>query len=176
MIQTDREYATALFELAVEEGTVEEYLDALRVIKKLVEENYEYTDFLSSPAIPLKERIDAIDEAFGKSFPENVTSFVKILCENARVRTLVGCIDEFSKLTMVMSNMTTANVYSAVALSDEQKKNVCKKLEKLTGKIVEPSYIIDESLIGGLKIEVEGKTYDGSIKHRLSDLKDVMIG
>ena len=44
------------------------------------------------------------------------------------------------------------------------------------GKNVRAVYIIDESLIGGVKIEVEGKTFDGSIKHRLSEVKDVIIG
>lgn len=176
MMQTDREYAEALFMLAVEENEVDEYTAALDVVKKLVEENPEYIEFLASPAISLKERVQAIDEAFGESLPENVVSFLKILCENSRIRTLLGCIEEFKKLTMALSQKTVAEVYSAVPLSDGQKQGICKKLEKLTGKSIEATYIIDESLIGGVKIEVEGKTFDGSIKHRLKQLEDVIIG
>lgn len=176
MVQTDREYAEALFMLAVEENSAEEYNSALSLVDRLIKENPEYIDFLASPAISLEERLQAIDEAFSDNVPENVVSFLKILCENSRIRTLTGCIDEFRKLTMALSKTAVAEVYSAVPLSDGQKQGICEKLEKITGKNIEAAYIIDESLIGGVKIEVEGKTFDGTVKHRLSQVKDVIIG
>ena len=174
MVQTEREYAEALFALAAEENAADEYLQALETVKQVVDENPDYIEFLASPAIALSERINSVEEAFGADMPEYVVSFLKLLCENGKVRTLFGCIDEFSKLAMAFSNRTVAEIYSAVPLNDEQKTGVCKKLEKLTKKSVDPVYIIDESLIGGLKIEVDGKTFDGSIKHRLGEMKDVM--
>lgn len=176
MLQTDREYAEALFTLAVEDDAVEEYSQALDTVSSIIEENPEYIDFLCSPAISLSERIQAIDEAFGEGFPDNVVSFLKILCENGKARTLSGCIKEFGKFAMELSATAIAEVYSAAPLNDEQKKNICTKLGKVTGKSIEAVYIIDKSLIGGVKIEVEGKTFDGSIKHRLSEVKDVIIG
>lgn len=174
MIQTEREYAEALFTLVAEECSVEEYLFSLRTVKKLFEENSEYIEFLNSPAIPLSERLQSIDEAFDGRMPEYVISFLKVLCENGKVGTVLGCIEEFEKLAMDFSNRVFANIYSAVALNDEQKNEICKKLEKLTKKTIDPIYFIDESLIGGIKIEVDGKTFDGSVKHRLGEIKDVM--
>lgn len=174
MIQTEREYAEALFTLAVEENAVEEYLDSLVTLKQLFDENPDYIEFLNSPAISLGERIASIDEAFDGRMPQYVASFIKVLCENGKMRTVLLCIDEFEILARAFSNRAIATVYSAVELSDGQKKAVCKKLETLTNKRIDPIYIIDESLIGGMKIEVDGKTFDGSIKHRLGDIKDVM--
>lgn len=173
MVQTEREYAEALFSVAAEENSAEEYLTALLTVKQVIGDNPDYIEFLASPAIPMSERSTAIDEAFG-SMPEYVVSFIKLLCESGRARTLFGCIDEYEKLAAVFSNRTTAVVYSAVELSEAQKSGVCAKLEKLTGKKIDPVYIIDESLIGGIKIEVDGKTLDGSIKYRLGEMKDVM--
>ena len=106
--------------------------------------------------------------------PEDIVSFIKILCENGHVRCLTECIKEYRKLVMVMTNKSTARIYSAVILSDQQKSAICAKLNKITGKTIEPKYYLDESLIGGVKIEIEGKTFDGSVKHRLQDLKDVI--
>ena len=174
MIQTEREYAEALFTLAVEENAVEEFLDSLVTLKQLFDENPDYIEFLNSPAIPLGERTASIDEAFDGKMPQYVVSFIKVLCENGKMRTILLCIDEFETLARAFSNRAIATVYSAVELSDEQKDAVCKKLEALTNKRIDPIYIIDESLIGGMKIEVDGKTFDGSIKHRLGDIKDVM--
>ena len=175
MMQTDKEYAEALWMLAAEEQSTESYSEALAVICRLVTEHPEYMEFLASHAISLEERLQAVDEAFG-SMPEHIVSFIKLLCENRRIRTLSSCIEEYNKLAMALSNKTVANVYSAVELSTEQKQAICMKPEKLTGKIIEPVYTIDESLIGGVKIDVEGKTYDGSIRNRLKDVKDVILG
>lgn len=176
MTQTEREYAVALFTLAVEENSVEEYDSALSLVGSVIAENPEYIDLLASPAIVLEERIQAIDEAFGAHIPENVASFLKILCENSNIRNFEACAEEYRKLAMSFSKTAVAEISSAVALSDEQKKGICLKLEKLTGKSIDATYIIDESLIGGVKIEVEGKTFDGTVKHRLSQLKDVIVG
>ena len=174
MIQTEREYAVALFSLAEDSQTASEYLNSLETVKALFEENPDYIEFLASPAIELSERIDSIEEAFGRALPEYVVSFLKLLCENGRIRTVFDCIEEFSVLVMTHTNRTKAEISSAVALSEKQKDEICKKLEKLTGKSIDPVYIIDESLIGGVKIDVDGKTYDGSIRHRLGEIKDVM--
>lgn len=175
-MQTHREYAEALFMLAVEENSVEEYTSALALVDSLVKENPEYIEFLASPAFSLDERVQAIDEAFGAAVPENVVSFLKILCESSRIRSLEDCIEEFKKLIMALSETSVATVYSAIPLSEEQKQGICAKLSKITGKSIEATYIIDKSLIGGLKIDVDGKTFDGSIKHRLNEVKDVIIG
>lgn len=174
MIQTEREYAEALFMIAAEENSAEEYGKAFELVSELIEENPDYIEFISSPAIPQTERLEAIDEAFGGSVPENVVSFLKVLCENGRFGTIFGCIDEFKKLSMALSDRTSARIYSAVPLNDEQKKNICEKLGKLTKKNVDPEYIIDKTLIGGIKIDVDGKTFDGSIRHRLEEVKDVI--
>ena len=175
MKQIDKEYAEALFELSCEEGTTIEYIDELKSIKAAIEENPEYLDYLSSPAAGLGERLSAIDEAFA-NLPENIVSFLKLLCENGRINVLVSCIDEFIALAMALSGRNFATVYSAVELSDSQKTAVCEKLKKLTGKEIDANYIIDKSLIGGIKIDIDGQLIDGSVKRRLSDIKDVIIG
>lgn len=175
MMQTDREYAEALFMLAAEENKAEEYFSSLLTVRKLIEENPDYLEFLSSPAISLRKRLSAIDEAYENIFPEYVVSFLKLLCENGRIKSVNTAIDEFEKLMMAFSNRAVAVITSATPLDEEQKQKVCEKFEKITGKSIQAVYAVDESLIGGLKVEVEGKTYDGSIKHRLSDVKDVII-
>lgn len=175
MLQIDKEYATALFMLAAEENKVGEYLQELEGVVSLIEENQEYIDFLGSPAVPLEERLSAIDEAFSHSLSEYPLSFIKLLCQSGRINCLCGCVGEYKALSRSIDNRTDARVYSVVPLSDEQKKGITAKLEELTGKSVDPVYIIDKTLIGGLKIEVEGKTLDGTIKHHLKEVKEQTV-
>lgn len=175
MMQIEKEYAEALFALAEEEGNVPLYQQHLHTVRDAITENPGYIDFLRSPAIPLSERLQAIDEAFG-SLPEYIVSFLKLLCENDRLPLLLACIAEFDALAMALANTTTAAVYSAVELTEKQKSALTAKLESLSGKTVVPTFAVDPSLIGGIRIDMEGRTYDGSIKHRLRDVKDVIIG
>ena len=175
MMQTEREYAEAMFSLAAESGESEIYLDALTEVRGVLRENPEYVDFLSSPAIPLAERCAAIDEAFSKC-PEHVPSFLKILCENARIKNVCECIDEFEKLVLSARNIATATVYSVVELDSAQKARLVAKLEKVTGKGIEAVYKLDSTLLGGIRIELDGVAYDSSIRGRLDEVKEVIIG
>lgn len=174
MTGPEKDYAAALFMLSVEENQTDTYLEALNTACRSVESESAYLEFLSSPAVPLSERLLAIDEAFG-TLPEHVVSFLKLLCEHGHIRIVLACTKEFEKILQALKNRTTAHITSAVPLDEEQRKALCRKAESLTGKGIDAVYAVDSSLLGGVVIEVEGKTYDGSLKRRLHDVKDVMI-
>lgn len=173
MKQTYREYAEALFMLASEEDKCDEISAALKQIESVINENPKYLDLLDSPAIPLSERLSLISEAFSGS-EEYVVSFLKLLCENGHIRSFSLCKDEFQALLEIHQGKIEAKVYCAVQLTSEQKTALCKKLSKVTGKDVFASYIIDESLIGGIRVEIDGNVYDGSISSALKSVKDVI--
>lgn len=176
MIQTSKEYAEALFSLALEENCVDEFSSALTTIYRIAESEPDYVEFLASPAIPLSEKTSAIDEAFGGKFPVHIISFLKVMCENGHARALCDCIKEFAELTMSASGKAIAEVISAAPLTNEQKDALTEKLSKMINKTVEAIYTVDSALIGGIKIEIEGKTYDGSINKKLHSIKEVIIG
>lgn len=169
------EYAKALFTLALEQNALEEFSDCLKVINEATANNCEYLEYLFSPAEPLSNRLKAIDEAFSTA-PEMIVSFLKLLCENGRIRELPEYINDFFELKQYHENSITAFVYSAVALSDEQKQRLTDKLSAKYKKNVVPVYTVDASLLGGIKIEIDGKTLDGSIFKKLSSIKGAMNG
>ncbi len=174
MTQTIKEYANALFMIASENNCAEDFSKHLGIIDETVKENPEYLNFLESPAIPLSERLSAIDVAFGKSSPEYIVSFLKILVENGRIITLRECITEFNELLRLSANRIVAKVYYVEPLSDEQKKALTDKLGAVSGKTVDAVYIQDKSLIGGIKVVMDDKTIDGSIANRLKKAKGVI--
>ena len=173
MKEVNKEYAQALFMIAKEKDMVDTYSDVLKQIAALVDENPDYTEFLSSPALPLSERLSAIDEAFG-SYPEEIASFLKLLCENGHIKEIKECIEEFIDLENMLEKSVAADVYSSVELSDEQKEKLTQKLETKFGKKVLATFEVDKSLLGGIKIVMEDEVLDGSIEKRLKDLKEVI--
>ena len=174
MAQISNEYAEALFALALETRSVKEYSEALDIVLNLMKENPEYIDFLSSPDIPKQERIGAIESAFGGKIPETVVSFLCLLCDRGRIHTLKDCISDYKKLSDAADGVSTAEVISAVELTEDEKTALKSKLEDLCGHRIELDCSVDKSLIGGVKVTVDGKVIDGSVKQKLHELKGAM--
>ncbi len=174
MTQTNKEYATALFSLATENNAVDQYEKNLLEIGNIFKENPDYIKVLESPAIPLSERISFVDKAFEGTYTEYLVSFIKVLCENGHIAQVIGCIEEFCDLVSIYKNRTIASIYYVEPLTEEQKSALLDKLQKISGKVIEPEYIKDESLIGGIKIQIDDKIFDGSIKNRLNRAKGVI--
>ncbi len=174
MTEKSKEYGTALFSLALEEKTEKEYLEALEGISEVFQENPDYVEFLASPGIPKAERIAALDAAFTGHYPEYVLSFLKLLCEKGHIRSFYACVSEYKKLLDVKEHISKATVVSAVELTASEKERLQQKLEKMSGRYVELTCSVDESLMGGMIIEMDGKIMDGSLKRRLQEVKEVM--
>jgi F-type H+-transporting ATPase subunit delta len=96
------------------------------------------------------------------------------LCEKGRFSCFRDSVDEFNSLLNASKHISKATVKSAVELTEAEKNRLNDKLEKLCGGQVDMEYIIDSSLLGGLIVEVDGKIMDGSLRHKLGEMKEVM--
>lgn len=174
MAKTTNEYAKALMELALEKNALDEFYSSLKEIQGYFLTYPEYPLMLSSPALTLKERVGCVDAAFGENHPECVVSFLKILCEEGNVCDFVDCVNDFEDMKLSIENTAVAKVYSSFEIADNQKDLLVKALEKRYGKNVLAQFVIDKALIGGIKVEIDGETLDGSIKKNLTLVKDVI--
>lgn len=174
MRATSKEYAAALFALAQESGTEESMLEELRLLGAAFEGAPEYAAFLSAPSVSLRERLDAVESAFGADFSEYAVSFVSLLCEQGGAALLPDCAKEYERLYDEANRVSHACVTSAVALTQRQKQALCRKLEQLSGGRVRLRYAIDPSLLGGLTVDLDGLFIDGSLRGRLKNIREVM--
>ena len=174
MTDIAKEYGTALFMLACENGAKKEYARALETVKAVFDSNPEYLTFLSSPSISLGERLSAIEAAFEEKIPEHIVSYLSLLCQKGRITCFYESAEEYSALLNASEHISNAKVTSAVQLTDEEKQKLKNKLESVYRGEVNIEYFIDETLIGGLIVDVDGKIMDGSLRSRLHDVKGVM--
>ena len=84
---------------------------------------------------------------------------------------IFDCEKEYARLYRKAHNIERASIISAVELSDVQKENLVKKLEKMTGKTVCADFSCDSGIIGGLVVRFENSQLDLSVKSRLEDMK-----
>lgn len=174
MTEIGKEYGTALFMLACEEKNQKSYAEALEKIKEVFLKNPQYADLLSSPSIPLKERLSIIDAAFSDTVPEYVLSYLKLLCEKGRILCFNESVDEYKALLDASEHVTNAKITSAVELTEEEKQKLINKLELIEKSKVHAEYFVDTALLGGLIVEIDGRIMDGSLRHRLHEVKEVM--
>lgn len=174
MTDVAREYGEALFQLAVETDTAEAVSDGLALVGELVAAEPAYTALLASPAIPLTERLGALREAFEGRVPGAVLSFLCLLCENGRIGLFAECAEAFEQLYRERLRTVEATVLSATPLTDDQQRRLVQALQQKTGRRVNITCAVDPTLLGGVVVEMDGVRMDGSLKHRLQALKDVM--
>ena len=121
MAERSKEYATALFALATEDGQVKEIGKGLTLMRTALEENPAYVEFLASPGIPKEERIAALAAAFSAAVPAHALSFISLLCEKGRIREFDGCVAEYEELYRAHMRASEAEVTSAVPLTEDEK-------------------------------------------------------
>lgn len=174
MTATGNNYAEALFMLAREENSIEEFYTGLKTAKEIFEQTPEYLQFLSTPSIPKSERTMALAAAFDGKINEHILSFLQLLCEHGKAEGFFECFCEFERLKEWASNTVVATVKTAVELSDTQKQGLTKGLEKRTGKSVSLNCVIDNTLLGGIQVEIDGEVLDGSVKNNLKRAREVI--
>ena len=176
MTETSKEYASALFDLAVDSHTEDETRQALHQVRDALCGMPDALATLASPAISKKERLAVIEEVWGGSLPEHVMGFLQVLCGHGRIRELSGCVEAFDDLLDTARKLSTATIVSAVELTDEEKAKLQQQLEKRLGRTIRLDCSVDASLLGGMIVTVDGKVMDGSLKHKLHEIKEVMNG
>ena len=170
MTEYARVYGGSLYDLALEEKLTDAILEEMREIKQIFRDNPDYLKLLSEPSVKKAERTDLIEKAFGAEAERYLVNFLKILCERGLLYEYEGCVDEFTKRYNADNGIAEAVVTSAVALDEKQKKELIEKLKKVSGKNVSLETKVNPSVLGGLKVELEGKELDGTVSGRLYDI------
>lgn len=169
-----REFATALYSIATESQNRKDYLEALRLVDGIFKENPEYIDMLESPAIDKDDKWKCLEEAFKGRVPAFVLSYIGLMSDNGQIRSFGESVKVFDELYRQDNNIKTAVIESAVELSDRQKKELVAKLESMTGSVVEAKYKILPELLGGFRVDIDGEIIDGSLRHKLAEIKEKM--
>ena len=174
MSEVAKEYGAALFLVAAETKQTDTFARDLTTVGTLFKENPDYITLLSSPNIPIDERLSLMEQTFGGAMDEAVLSFLQLLCQKGHIREFETAAEEYRALWQAAAQVSDATITSAIPLSDAQQQKLTRKLEQTFGRTVRAVYTVDPSVLGGVVVEMDGKVLDGSLRERLRDLKDVM--
>ena len=170
-------YASALFELANEQNQLDEVDSDLGKFQDLLNQSDDLNRLVKSPAFAAEEQQRALGAVMDWAGVGATTgNFLKVITRNRRLFAAEDMIKTFRALLARHRGEVTADVKSAVALTDAQLTALKDKLKTSYGKDVRLDASVDPSLLGGLVIKIGSRMFDSSLKTKLSNLKVVLRG
>lgn len=167
-------YAESLFSLALESRQVETWQDEVKCLRKILRENEEFLNVLSSAFISLKEKEEIVDRTL-RSFNSNLVALVKVVIKNHRVSEFDNILLSYNSLANEYRGVKEGLIYSTVKLDETTKEKIEAEIGKLEKSKVELIPVIDPSLIGGIKVVINDHIYDDSIKHHLDEMENKLL-
>ena len=164
-------YANALVSIARDENKLLEYKVAVRSFDELLLVNSELKKMLCSYFVSNEEKYRVIEEICSGFAVKNFQNFIKFLSK----KHLIYHFHDIAKEIVLGLNdelhIADGFVYSTTKLSEDQIKKVTSAISKRMGVQVELKNLIDERLIGGIKVVVHDHVFDGSILYKLDSMK-----
>lgn len=168
-------YATALFELADESGQLDAVADQLGLVSEALKTSADLRRLVESPIYSREDQeaaMSAVCDALGVVAPTK--NFISLMARKRRLFALPDAIRGFERLLAAKRGVVSAEVRSAIALSEAQRADLIETLKGATGSEIALDERVDEELIGGLVVKVGSRMIDTSIRAKLNRLQTVM--
>jgi F-type H+-transporting ATPase subunit delta len=167
------QYANALADVALAQGAAAPAEQQLGDFVATYKTSAELRNVLASPAVSKEEKravAEKIAARLGAS--KIVRNFLFVVIDHQRSHLFAEILGSFQTVLRDRQGVAEAQVFSAVALNDAQKKEMAQTLEQTTGKKIEAKFSLDASLLGGALVRVGDTIYDGSLRNRLNGLRE----
>jgi F-type H+-transporting ATPase subunit delta len=162
-------YAKAVFELAEQDGQVEEWGRRLAEVSRLMADP-EVASVLTNPTIATELRMALVSDA-PHVLDREGTNLAKLLIESNRVREVAAIEEEFERLADEAAGRVRATVTTAVELTAGDRDRVEEELSKRLGKEIRMRTVVDPRILGGLKLQYGDRLVDASVSTRLQQLR-----
>ena len=170
-------FAQALADVAGELKQEDQVLEELTSFSALLDSNKELLEALTHPAIPFSAKRNIVQE-LAQEIPltQTVVNFVLVLMERARLPQFREVLEAYEGILDELHGIVRADVFASEEVDKAGDQRLQKAVSTLTGKKVKVNYHVDESLIGGLKLQVGSTIYDGSISTQLEEFRRRLAG
>jgi F-type H+-transporting ATPase subunit delta len=171
-----RRYASALADVVLEHGTAEAVRGEVAAFASMMKDNAELSAVFANPAIPHASKERVLAEIIARTKPSQTTAnFLRVLLRNSRLSDLQAIKEKFEAELESRSGIVPAEVISAAELPENERLELERSLERLTGKKIKMKLAVDDGLIGGVVTRIGSTVYDGSIRTKLENLRQQLI-
>lgn len=164
-------YAAALFSLAKEEKKLSEYSSALSEVGKNLKDNSDYSAILYSYAIPKEEKYALIKKVYSGFGLPSLVGFLSVLADHHLFPYFEKVEREYVRMSNDALGIKEGIVYSPTLLDADSLHSIEEALGKKLSSEVHLDNRVDKGLLGGVKVALDGKLYDGSLETKLETLR-----
>ena len=171
-IKVASRYAKSLLLISIEENALEELHKDMQLVNDVCNANHELVLLLKSPIVRIDKKAAILNEIFIKNVSQIASSFISIILHKKREGLLGDIASAFIDTYKIHQNIKTAQVTSAVPLSQAQNDKIVALIKSsYDSETVDLKEVVDESIIGGMIVRVGDKQIDESIKRKLVNLE-----
>lgn len=167
-----RRYARALLDVAQEQGAPEDVARELAEAIRAIDGNHELRTVLYHPAIRGEKKKAIVAAIWTQGL---LARLLALLAERERLALLPAVAEEFERAWNERRGVASGEAVSAVPLEPGQAQALRAAIEKGLGVGVELKARVDPSLLGGLRVTLAGRTYDGSVRTQLRALRERLV-
>lgn len=174
MTEVGNTYGQALYDLAKSEALDDQILSEISILNESFQQETGFLRLLQSPSLSKQERCTILDDSFRGKLHSYVLNFLKILTEKGYARHFPDCVDAYRKCYNLDHNILPVTAVTAIALTDVQSQKLTEKLSALTGKTIELHNRVDPDILGGVRLDYDGKRLDDTVIHRLDAVRTML--
>ena len=167
-------YARSLFEVAQEQGKLDDVRDQLGEFADVLDGNQEMQVFFFSPYFSTPEKEEGLEKVVSGAEPI-VDNFLRLLIEKHRMPTVFAVRRAFDELWRQENQLLPVEITSAIELAKETVKQIGDRIAEQTGRRVELSATVEPDILGGIVVRVGNQVLDASIRNRLDTLRKQVV-
>jgi F-type H+-transporting ATPase subunit delta len=174
---TARRYARALLDVALQTGVAEPLRAELQEMARLIAAHEDLASLLANPALSAERKRKLVTAVAARArSSELLTRLLTLMGERDRLDLLPMVAAAYAKMWNAHRGVVAAEAVSAVPLDEAQTRDVTRALGAATGREIDLQARVDPRLLGGMLVNMEGRTYDGSVRARLQALRRTLAG
>ena len=163
-------YAEALYGAAKDLGEVEEIRDEITQIDQILRKSRDFSELFLNPAMSAAEKQNILKHVFDGRVQKEVLNFMYILVDKGRTTGFHEMVRQYCRLMDDAEGISEGVIYSAYPVTDEQLQKFEAETSRLFRRKVHLKNRVDKSLLGGVRLFVDGKMIDASAQHKLEQM------
>jgi F-type H+-transporting ATPase subunit delta len=169
----EKRYAQAMLQLS--ESDVATVKQEFGSFVELYNSDKDFREFLNNPTVKIDRKQALVRNVFTGQLSKNMLNLVLLLISKKRTAEIPGIYEQFVLLSDEMANILEMKIITAAPLEEVQLAGIKEKFKKKYNALdVKSTEVVDESLIGGVKVIIGDKVYDGSVKGRIESLTEIV--
>lgn len=168
-------YAVALFEIAKEKNVLDTMAEEIRVVKEVFSSDEELNAFLKQPKITLQQKQHVLSDALA-GISEYIKNTIMLMIERHRTDEIAHMAEDFVELCNEDKSVAEATVYTTRPITESEREAISSVFAAKVGKkTLRIENIVDRDIIGGMKLRIGNRIFDGTVSGKLNRLERQLL-